>query len=99
MEKTAALPPWKTPPAFPTFPQLQRRLRVTKLSKLVVSSCERKKGAGHSLGVPLSPQANRPAGIAGPKGATAMAWFYEIRSSINTLLKRDGGFPTQEAAK
>jgi hypothetical protein len=28
-----------------------------------------------------------------------MAWFYEIRSSNNTLLKRDGGFPTQDAAK
>jgi hypothetical protein len=28
-----------------------------------------------------------------------MAWFYEIRSSTNTVLKRDGGFPTQDAAK
>jgi hypothetical protein len=28
-----------------------------------------------------------------------MAWFYEIRSSNNTVLKRDGGFPTQDAAK
>jgi hypothetical protein len=28
-----------------------------------------------------------------------MAYFYEIRSSNNTLLKRDGGFPTQDAAK
>jgi hypothetical protein len=28
-----------------------------------------------------------------------MAWFYEIRGSNNTLLKRDGGFPTQDAAK
>jgi hypothetical protein len=28
-----------------------------------------------------------------------MAWFYEIRSSNNTLLKRDGGFATQDAAK
>jgi hypothetical protein len=28
-----------------------------------------------------------------------MAWFYEIRSSSNTVLKRDGGFPTQDAAK
>jgi len=28
-----------------------------------------------------------------------MAFFYEIRSSDNTLLKRDGGFATQDAAK
>jgi hypothetical protein len=28
-----------------------------------------------------------------------MAYFYEIRSADNTLLKRDGGFPTQDAAK
>ena len=28
-----------------------------------------------------------------------MAWFYEIRNPNNTLLKRDGGFPTQDAAK
>jgi hypothetical protein len=28
-----------------------------------------------------------------------MAWFYEIRGSNNTLLKRDGGFPTQDSAK
>ncbi len=28
-----------------------------------------------------------------------MAWFYEIRSSTNTLLKRDVGFATQDAAK
>jgi hypothetical protein len=28
-----------------------------------------------------------------------MAWFYEIRNSNNTLLKRDGGFATQDAAK
>jgi hypothetical protein len=28
-----------------------------------------------------------------------MAWFYEIRGSNNTLLKRDGGFATQDAAK
>jgi hypothetical protein len=27
-----------------------------------------------------------------------MGWFYEIRSSINLVLKRDGGFPTQDAA-
>jgi hypothetical protein len=28
-----------------------------------------------------------------------MAWFYEIRSADNALLNRDGGFPTQDAAK
>jgi hypothetical protein len=28
-----------------------------------------------------------------------MAWFYEIRSSTNAVLKRDGGFPIQDAAK
>lgn len=28
-----------------------------------------------------------------------MSWFYEIRSSTNSVLKRDGGFPTQDAAK
>jgi hypothetical protein len=29
----------------------------------------------------------------------SMAYFYEIRSSDNTVLKRDGGFATQDAAK
>jgi hypothetical protein len=28
-----------------------------------------------------------------------MAWFYEIHSSTNGVLKRIGGFPTQDAAK
>jgi hypothetical protein len=28
-----------------------------------------------------------------------VAWFYEIRSSNNAVLKRDGGFATQDAAK
>jgi hypothetical protein len=28
-----------------------------------------------------------------------VAWFYEIRSSTDTVLKRDGGFATQDAAK
>jgi hypothetical protein len=28
-----------------------------------------------------------------------MAWFYEIRSSTNAVLKRDGGFADVEAAK
>jgi hypothetical protein len=27
-----------------------------------------------------------------------MAYFYEIRSSTNTILKRDSGFPDREAA-
>jgi hypothetical protein len=28
-----------------------------------------------------------------------MAFFYEIRSSTNAVLKRDGGFGSQDAAK
>ncbi len=28
-----------------------------------------------------------------------MVWLYENRSSDNAVLKRDGGFPTQDAAK
>ena len=28
-----------------------------------------------------------------------MAWFYEIRNSNNAVLKRDGGFPNQDATK
>ena len=28
-----------------------------------------------------------------------MSWFYEIRSADNTVLKRDGGFASQDAAK
>ena len=28
-----------------------------------------------------------------------MSFFYEIRSADNTLLKRDGGFASQDAAK
>jgi len=28
-----------------------------------------------------------------------MSFFYEIRSSNNTVLKRDGGFVSQDAAK
>ena len=27
------------------------------------------------------------------------AWFYEIRNPNNAVLKRDGGFATQDAAK
>jgi hypothetical protein len=35
----------------------------------------------------------------GPKGAPSMAYFYEIRSADNMLLKRDGGFASQDAAR
>jgi len=28
-----------------------------------------------------------------------MSFFYEIRSADNNVLKRDGGYPTQDAAK
>jgi hypothetical protein len=28
-----------------------------------------------------------------------MAWFYEIRSADNAVLKRDGGFATRDSAK
>lgn len=28
-----------------------------------------------------------------------MSFFYEIRSTTDTVLKRDGGFPTVDAAK
>jgi len=28
-----------------------------------------------------------------------MTWRYEIRSSNNAVIKRDGGFPNQDAAK
>jgi len=28
-----------------------------------------------------------------------MSFFYEIRSADNTVLKRDGGFPSHDAAK
>jgi hypothetical protein len=37
--------------------------------------------------------------ISGRKDQTPIAFFYEIRSSNNAMLKRDGGFPTQDAAK
>jgi hypothetical protein len=33
-----------------------------------------------------------------PNGAP-LAYFYEIRSADNAVLKRDGGFATQDAAK
>jgi hypothetical protein len=31
-------------------------------------------------------------------GATSIAYFYEIRSADNTVLKRTGGYPDREAA-
>jgi hypothetical protein len=31
--------------------------------------------------------------------SSPQAWFYEILSSSNAVLKRDGGFATQDAAK
>ena len=34
-----------------------------------------------------------------PKGRPRAAFFYEIRSADNTVLKRDGGFASQDAAK
>ena len=37
--------------------------------------------------------------MAGERDEASMAWFYEIRNSNNAVLKRDGGFPTQDAAK
>jgi hypothetical protein len=43
--------------------------------------------------------ATRAVQVAKPEGAKIMAWFYEIRSSNNAVLKRDGGFATQDAAK
>jgi hypothetical protein len=33
------------------------------------------------------------------KEQTEMAWLYEIRNLENAVLKRDGGFATQDAAK
>jgi hypothetical protein len=33
------------------------------------------------------------------KEDASMAWLYENRSSDNAVLKRDDGFPTQDAAK
>jgi hypothetical protein len=35
----------------------------------------------------------------GRKEQTTMAWFYEILSSDNAALNRNGGFATQDAAK
>jgi hypothetical protein len=37
--------------------------------------------------------------ILGRKEQMSMAWFYEIRTSSNAVLKRDGGFAAQDAAK
>jgi hypothetical protein len=44
-------------------------------------------------------RANSPTSHLGPKEVTSMSWFYEIRSSTNAVLKRDGGFASQDAAK
>ena len=44
------------------------------------------------------PTIDSPTSHLGPKGAP-LAFFYEIRSSDNTVLKRDGGFASQDAAK
>lgn len=41
----------------------------------------------HSLHRTTSPTSHL-----GLNGATSMAYFYEIRSSNNAVLKRDGGF-------
>ena len=37
--------------------------------------------------------------MADPNGATSVSFFYEIRSSDNTVLKRTGGFASQDTAK
>jgi hypothetical protein len=43
--------------------------------------------------------ASCPIRAARPKGPPTVSFFYEIRSSTNTVLKRDGGFADVEAAK
>jgi hypothetical protein len=43
--------------------------------------------------------AESPLRIAGRKEAPSVAFFHEIRGSDDAMLKRDGGFPTQDAAK
>ena len=40
-----------------------------------------------------------PVFIAEAERSKHMAWFYEICSSNNAVLKREGGFATQDAAK
>jgi len=40
-----------------------------------------------------------PVSHLGRKGPPLIAFFYEIRSSSNAVLKRDGGFSTQDATK
>ena len=42
---------------------------------------------------------NSPTSHLGRKEPPYMSFFYEIRSADDTLLKRDGGFATQDAAK
>jgi hypothetical protein len=34
----------------------------------------------------------------GPKGPPPLSFFYEIRSTTDTVLKRNGGLPDREAA-
>jgi hypothetical protein len=55
----------------------------------------------NSLGVEIgrSDFSGTLARVPTPKGGPSMAFFYEIRSADNTVLKRDGGFATQDAAK
>jgi hypothetical protein len=49
---------------------------------------------------PLShPPTNFPGSHRKAERSKRMAWFYEIRSSDSTVLKRYGGFATQDAAK
>ena len=52
-----------------------------------------------SQGKPSSPEHLAHVAPQGRKEQTTKAWFYEIRNSNNALLKRDGGFATQDAAK
>jgi hypothetical protein len=50
-------------------------------------------------GIPLPPQQIARLESQSREEQTSVSWFYEIRSSTNTLLKRDGGFASQDAAK
>jgi len=45
------------------------------------------------------PRNNSPHLYRTPERSKCQAWFYEIRNSNNTLLKRDGGFATPDTAK
>ena len=53
MEKTWAPPTWKTPAAFPTFPQLRRRDRLTELPVRIL-------GAGHYRDAALRKRKGEP---------------------------------------